>query len=702
MSYHTYNKVRETIHESQRNDKVQNLYQYCKENRFLFVDKQFAPNRSSLAGNPVHPEYRNQFDTIKWCRPAEVFKGQPYALFNDIDPNDILQGGLGDCYFLCAIASIAEHPDLVKRLFDFDQNNENGIHSVWLNINGAWKNFIIDEYFPCTSVGGKLDFAFSKTNESELWVMLLEKAYAKAYGSYWDIVGGDPAVALRDLTGAPFERIDDFSDVEAAWKRVMDANSNNYILTCFTKSTQIREEKNTMGIVSGHAYSVLDVRQITDSRGRAAKVLQIRNPWGKFEWKGDFSDDSPLWTPQQRAELNIQKTDDGIFWMRFEDFFQYFQEIGFLKIVPNYFSNHVVVDQKTANTSLVRIHVPQKTKITVSVDQVDSRIVDDPKYNYSLIRLTIGRLAGKEGIKFHDAGFSGEKTHFIETLMEPGDYVVMIESYWTYKGVTQLVMGTYSDNEVELELLPPNTQLYKSAEYFAWKDFAKTNKNVLKLKNKMQQRTTAGAFDIENYSYENHKNGVILNAYYNTSPTLAVHQTYKFSSTGIDALGKNASNQQADIIINPSDWDIILLKFDFRAPRVTLGYRFQDQEIIPYKFSEDTSMLELLNLIGGRQPTLDNPQANLVSRMDKLKNTKQAQKKKDDLELKRRQRQEENTRLEQQRKQSRLNRKKNQQESQQQTERDERKSNFFGDGNGYQSNGYQQGNGLKKDDCRIF
>jgi len=33
--------------------------------------------------------------------------------------------------------------------------------------------------------------------------MLLEKTYAKAYGSYFRIVGGNPANALRDLTGAP-------------------------------------------------------------------------------------------------------------------------------------------------------------------------------------------------------------------------------------------------------------------------------------------------------------------------------------------------------------------------------------------------------------------------------------------------------------------------------------------------------------------
>ena len=44
--------------------------------------------------------------------------------------------------------------------------------------------------------------AFSRSNGPELWVLLLEKAYAKMHGDYFTIEGGDPAIALRDLTGA--------------------------------------------------------------------------------------------------------------------------------------------------------------------------------------------------------------------------------------------------------------------------------------------------------------------------------------------------------------------------------------------------------------------------------------------------------------------------------------------------------------------
>ena len=60
----------------------------------------------------------------------------------------------------------------------------------------------MDDEFAFSHHGSALAFARAPTDpQSHLWVMLLEKAYAKLHGSYKAIEGGYVHEALADLTG---------------------------------------------------------------------------------------------------------------------------------------------------------------------------------------------------------------------------------------------------------------------------------------------------------------------------------------------------------------------------------------------------------------------------------------------------------------------------------------------------------------------
>ncbi len=677
--YHNYMKVKDVVHPSLKSEKLDNLMEYCSENGVLFVDKEFPPEKRSLVGNPTPKDYDGQFDVIQWKRAKDLFGQGQYDLFRGIDPGDIKQGSLGNCYFLCSLASLAEYPDLIKRLFDYDSVNQYGIQSVWLNINGVWRRIILDEYFPSYNNGRQWDLAFSKTDQKELWVILLEKAYAKAYGSYWEIIGGDPVHALRDLTGAPYDRVEDFSDLNAAWAQIKEANTKQYMLTCFTKSTQITEEKSGEGLVAGHAYTILDVRNIIDSRGQPARILQIRNPWGKFEWSGDFGDNSSLWTQEQKRTLGVKASDDGIFWMKLEDFIKYFEGIGILEIIPGAISNGVQIDQTQNNMSMARISVSSPTHIMLSVDQIDSRIVDNPQYSYSYFRVTIGKLRGREGIDFIDSVLSPERNIFLENTLQAGDYIVLIEGYWSTNLVRKFNLGTYSDNEVGLELLKSNKTTYEHCEYLIWKEYGK--KHYQDMNSKGQRRVSDGINQavLNSYQYQNQKFANILYNYINESSDNAIHQTVKFAKMkGFNPVGRQYNQNGCELIVNPSDNDVMLFKMDPRSGQFSLAHQVTQEEVIPNRFSEDKTTYEILNSLGGYQPTPDNPKAEIESRAKRRRDQQALQRERERINKQRAQKMAENRkRVEEQRRRELEERKRQEQILRQKGYGNNQEGNFF-------------------------
>ena len=122
------------------------------------------------------------------------------------------------------MASLSEFPFTVKRIFETTEISSYSYYGVWLFIDGLWKCIILDDYFP-THAGKPI---FSRNNKNELWVMLIEKAYAKLFKNYQNIEKGLTGIALNALTGAPFEYFNknpaENIDNEAAWKFLITHN----------------------------------------------------------------------------------------------------------------------------------------------------------------------------------------------------------------------------------------------------------------------------------------------------------------------------------------------------------------------------------------------------------------------------------------------------------------------------------------------
>lgn len=83
---------------------------------------------------------------------------------------------------------------------------------------------------------------------------------------------------------------------------VKDADKMDYICTTsIGESDDVdANELEEMGMVIGHAYALIAVQEVVSSYGDKTTILQIRNPWGRFEWQGAWSDNSDLWTQASR------------------------------------------------------------------------------------------------------------------------------------------------------------------------------------------------------------------------------------------------------------------------------------------------------------------------------------------------------------------------------------------------------------------
>ncbi|XP_022729424.1 calpain-type cysteine protease DEK1 isoform X2 [Durio zibethinus] len=302
-----------------------------------FTDNEFPPNDQSLFIDPSNPSSKLQV-VSEWMRPTEIVKGhldsRPCLFSGTANPSDVCQGRLGDCWFLSAVAVLTE-VSRISEVIITPEYSEEGIYTVRFCIQGEWVPVVVDDWIPCESPG-KPAFATSRKG-NELWVSILEKAYAKLHGSYEALEGGLVQDALVDLTGGAGEEIDMRSpqaQIDLAsgrlWSQLLRFKQEGFLLGAGSPSGS-DVHVSSSGIVQGHAYSLLQVKEVDGH-----KLVQIRNPWAnEVEWNGPWSDSSLEWTDRMRHKLkHVPQSKDGIFWMSWQDFQIHFRSIYVCRVYP--------------------------------------------------------------------------------------------------------------------------------------------------------------------------------------------------------------------------------------------------------------------------------------------------------------------------------------------------------------------------------
>lgn len=390
---------------------------------------------SSFYQDPKFPPQKN------WRSPEQFLNSSEIKLFQEFSQYSIIQGSLGDCYLMGSLIVLSENPQNIKKLFINDYN-KHGIYGIWLCESGNWRLILIDHSIPCYENSGP---CYARTKNNELWVMLLEKAYAKTYLGYQKIILGFAGDALKDLTGAPSEYID-LKEEKKAWESMVSARKNNFVLCASTKSNQELDSN----LVSKHNYAVLALKEVK----KGELWLKLQNPLQTFSWKSQFNMSSDV---QKALDLNPADDKNGIFWLHFNEFRENFEVVTCNKIHSDYYYSFLKVPQKNGNNPcFTRAIVLQKTHCYFSIHQKHARFFKDEKekHFYCLSRIIVCSLVDNKITEVISGDFSVKQTTFTEVWLEPGEYLIYGEIDFQKNSFEQMTISAYSSLPIVLDLLP--------------------------------------------------------------------------------------------------------------------------------------------------------------------------------------------------------------------------------------------------------
>ena len=228
--------------------------------------------------------------------------------------------------------------------------SKNGIFRFRFYVKNRWYGINIDDRLPSRSWGSSfIPWATQPSKNGAWWMPLLEKAYAKLNQNYERLTGGNGHEAFRTLTGMPTAYFTHRLGKTKMMKLHKYGASRNMPMT-----TACCSGGSKFGLVTGHAYSLLDVQQV-------GKILmaKVRNPWNKEKYTGPYRDSDPAWTDAMKKQVGLVKSDDGIFWMPYDNY-----------ITTFYDTKIVIFDKfKTTKLNIVQKESAAFYKFTNPADQ---------------------------------------------------------------------------------------------------------------------------------------------------------------------------------------------------------------------------------------------------------------------------------------------------------------------------------------------
>lgn len=446
---------------------VENLMGLLRDAQFEFMDVSFPPIDANIEVDEAAILSRYEC-LVDWrtpkqiaTRPEDVAAGravEPPVYSMDIRPEHIKGGKMENFWLQSALAALAERPQFVRTLVQKVEGKQSSAYIVNLYEMGVKRQVIVDQYVPCVPLGGPI---FTSSSEGDLWVSLVEKAFAKVHGGYQSLRLGHVKSGLVSLTNCPTFNFDLKEDNSALIVRsikffgmIKEWLAKHYLIVASAGAFPTTGDSQE---ASTHGYAIVNYLEIDHSRfpvpnleKSVSQILNIRNPWGVFDWAGDWSASSPLWTEQIRTyyEEYLHNT-QGSFWISIENFLENFSGLT-VSLTQGWHHFHgqsafvrcTDTSQDNATHFSTRhyyqITIPERSHVVFGLHQEDERnpgvYETRPNIDIGLVLLSV--QDGIYRLKGHiDSAFVRET--YLEAVLEPGTYLIVPKSVGVFLGGDQ-------------------------------------------------------------------------------------------------------------------------------------------------------------------------------------------------------------------------------------------------------------------------
>jgi len=412
-----------------------------------FIDIEFPHEFYFLEKEEMEGSLLIKYPQLAFKRPEEFMniRVKSPVLFDDFYPNMTSNSPLAGCEIYSAFAVMSEYPQRLSKIFNNTEVSKHGIYSVNFTVAGIPIEIILDDYFPAKD---PFQLLYSQSLNNELWFSLLEKAFAKLHGGYTDLENVRILEAMETLTGMPVAQksLKDVAE-DKLWAKLIEYDKRNYIMSAGSfKRSELNKRNRIFCVVS-----------VTEINGY--KLIKLRNHFGDFYWKGDFSLNSNLWTDDIKEHIGYHDGDNTCFYMQLKEFIKEFDFLTICHYHENW-SRSILNQQSEPNhPKFFELNVEKETEAYISVHQKLSKFVEeDPSYDISPVEIIMAKNLDGNNLQSIASGerdaFLGMPTVYIHEShrikLEPGRYTIYVKVKWINNNINDFTLNVLSSVPTKL------------------------------------------------------------------------------------------------------------------------------------------------------------------------------------------------------------------------------------------------------------